>query len=190
MKKWLVLAIALLSCVVVQASSIERIEVLSSKAILKNANGYFALSDGSLWKAVGFEKRWRTPSEWWNNVQLVPENYECVPNDWFLGAQIQIYSKYDNLEVNEANASNQEALKQCTHLLVNTRSGQVLFATELDPAECVIRLFNDAFQDGYQSGYSKGRLESYKDASEIYNSGHADGFKAGYEEGFQDGFRE
>ncbi len=189
MKKWLVIALALLSCLGLHASSIEKIEVLSSKVILQNTNGYFVLSDRSCWKAVGFAKRWRTPSEWWNNVQLVPENYECVPNDWFLGSQIQIYSKYENLEVNEANASNSEALKQCTHLLLNSRTGQVLFAVALEPAECIVQLFNDAYQDGHSVGYSQGRLKSYENATEIYNNGHADGYKSGYEEGFQDGFR-
>jgi hypothetical protein len=188
MKKWLLIALTLLSCSSIHATSYsypEKVEVLASKVVLQNTNGYFVLSDRSCWKAIGYSPRWRTLSEWWNNVQLVPENYECVPNDWFLGAQIEVYSKYGNLNISEADASNQDALKQCTHLLVNSRTGQVLFAIALEPAECIVQLFTDAYQDGYSFGYSEGRLNSYKNATEIYNSGHSDGYKLGYSEGYQ-----
>jgi len=185
MKKMLLLAATVLGCAFAEASEPEKIEALSAKVIMQNSNGYFAFSDGSCWKAIGFAKRWRTLSEWWNNVQLVPAEYECLPNDWFVGTQIQVYQKYGNLTVSESDASNQDALKQCTHLLVNARTGQVLFAIALHPADCLVQLSNEAREDGYNEGFSKGRLKSYQNATEVYN----DGYQAGYTAGFKDGVR-
>lgn len=184
MKKWFLFMI--LSCSMIYADQPEKIEMLSSKVICQNTNGYFVLSDGSCWKAVSFSKRWRSLSEWWNNVQLVPDNYECVPNDWYLGAQIAVYPKFGNLEVNEADASNQEVLKQCTHLFVNTRTGQVLFAISLQPAECIIQLFADAHEDGYNKGLYEARLKNYQNSSDSYKRGYAEGYKDGYVKGVQD----
>jgi len=183
MKKWFLVAAVALSCAVIHADDIEKIETLSSKVILQNTDGYFVFSDGSCWKAIGFSKRWRSLSEWWNNVQLVPAHYECVPNDWFLGTQIEIYPKRQALKVDEADASNQEALKQCTHLLVNTRTAQVLFAIALTPAECIVQLSKEMHKDGYDQGFHKGRLETYTNATNIYNDGYAAGYKIGYAEG-------
>jgi hypothetical protein len=187
MKNLLLVLITVFSCSAMYAGAVEKIEILSAKVILQNTEGYFALSDGTCLKAIGFSKRFRTPSEWWNNVQLVPENYECIPNDWFLGTEIEVYSKYDNLEVNEANASNQEELKQCTHLLFNTRNGQVLFAIMMHPSECLIQLFNDAHKDGYNKGYREGSNAQHKNSNDIYDSGYAEGYKEGYAEGYQAG---
>jgi len=184
-KKWFLIIIAVVSGLTLYAGEPERVDTLSTKVILQNTNGYFVFSDGSCWKAVGFSKRWRSLSEWWNGVQLVPKNYECLPNDWYVGTQIEVYSKYGNLEVDEANASNQEELKQCTHLLFNTRTGQVLFAIALHPADCMVQLFKEAYDEGYGKGFDQGRMESYKNATEIYNRGHTDGYKLGYTEGFK-----
>lgn len=185
MRNGFLITLVIFSCSVLCADYPERTGTLSSKVILQNTSGYFVLSDRSCWKAIGFATRWRTVSEWWNNVQLVPERYECIPNDWYLGTQIEVYSKYNNLEVSEANATNQEALKQCTHLLLNTRTGKVLFAVALEPAECIVQLFNEAYADGHDEGFTQGRLKSYQNATEIYNNGHAEGYKVGYAEGFR-----
>jgi len=190
MKKWLLSIAALISCTVLHADYPEKVETLSSKVILQNTSGYFVLSDGTCLKAIPFSKRWRSLKEWWRNVQLVPKNYECVPNDWYLGSQIEVYSKYENLEVSEANASNQEDLKQCTHLLFNTRTGQVLFAIAMHPAECVVQIYNDSYKDGYTDGYTEGRMEKHKNATDIYNAGFADDQKAGYTEGYQAALKE
>ena len=168
----------------------EKVEYLSAKVLLENTNAYYVLSDGSCWKVMGFVKRWRTPSEWWNNVQLVPQNYESIPNDWFLGTKIEAYPKYEYLNVDESNASNQADLKQCTHLLVNTRTGQVLFAIALHPSDCMIQVYNDAHDDGYNQGFTKGRLSSYQNATDIYNKGVSDGYKDGYAKGYQDAMKE
>jgi len=187
MKRYLLLALVVLGCVALEAGQPQRTGLsVSAKVILKSKQGYFVLSDGTSWKVIGFEKRWRSLSEWWNSVQLVPENYECMPNDWYLGASIDVYPKYGNLEVSEANASNQEDLKKCTHLLINTNTGQVLFAVGLDPATCLVQVFKDAYDDGYRVGYDAGKLSSYKNATEVYNDGHTDGYKEGYTEGYKD----
>ena len=173
------MAMAILSCAAVRADVVEKIETLSSKVILQNTDGYFVLSDGSCWKVIGFSKRWRSLREWWNNVQLAPANYECVPNDWFLGTEIEVYSKRQALQVDEADASNQASLKQCTHLLVNTRTAHVLFAIALTPAECIVQLSKEMHKDGYDQGLHKGRVEGYANGA----NGYAVGYKVGYEEG-------
>lgn len=188
MRKLVVVLIGLFSCLAMQAGEPEKREILSSKIILQNTEGYFILSDGSYWKTVPFVKRWRTLSEWWNGDALIPQNYECVPSDWYIGAEIDVYPKYENLIINEANASNQEMIKQCTHLFVNTKNGQILFAISLHPIECLNRLFKDAHQEGYDAGYSKGREAVYENAGDAYNQGCADGYKGGYREGYQAGF--
>jgi hypothetical protein len=178
MKTWSIIALAFLAFSFSSVNPPEKIEMLSAKVILQNTNGYFVLSDHSCWKAVGFSTRWRSLSEWWNNVKLVPENFECVPNDWALGTEIEVYAKYENLTVNESDASNQETLKQCTHLMYNRRTGQVLFAIALHPVDCVVQLYNDSYNDGYNAGYSKGRSTSYQ-------AGHDDGYRSGYADGYQ-----
>lgn len=190
MKKCFLIAIALFGFSVTYANNPEKVEALSAKVILLNTNGYFALSDGSFWKVISFSKRWRTLTEWWNNVQLVPKNYECVPNDWFLGSQIEVYSKVTNLNIDEADAANQEDLRRCTHLLINSRTGQVLFAIALEPADCLVQLFNEAHEEGYNKGFNEGRMKGNQNATDIYNSGRAAGYRTGYAEGFQDAKRE
>ncbi|MGD2169559.1 MAG: hypothetical protein PVI40_04905 [Chlamydiota bacterium] len=185
MKKWLLMIVAIISCSAIYANQPERVETLSAKIIKKNKEGYFVLADGSYWKAIGFSKRWRSLSEWWNNVELAPEQYDCVPDDWYLGSLIEVYPKYGNLEISEADASNQEIIKQCTNLLVNNRTGQVLFAIELSPEECLVRLFEEARNEGYDEGYIEGTKKNYKNSAESYNRGHAEGYRVGYTEGYQ-----
>jgi hypothetical protein len=183
-------AVMIFGCSVGYSDSPEKVAKLSSRVILENTDGYFALSDGSLWKVVGFSKRWRTLSEWWNNVQLTPKNYECVPGDWHLGTQIEIYAKNAHLNANEANASNQESLKQCSHLLVNTRTEQTLFAIALEPSEAIVQLFQDAHGDGYRKGFFQGRSDHYQSADSIYEDGYKNGYQKGYSEGYQKAHQE
>lgn len=189
MKKWLI-TLCVLSSAFLCANSADRVGALASKVVLQNTNGYFVLTDGSCWKVVPFAKRWRTISEWWNNVEIVPENYESSPKDWFIGTQVEAYSKFNNLEVSEKNASNQETLKQCTHILVNSRTGQVLFGIQLDPADCILQLYNDAHDEGHKKGVDQGRMSAYKNSTESFNAGRAEGYKLGYAEGFQEGLKE
>ena len=184
MKK--IFLIAVLSCSFISAKEPEKIEMLSSKVILKNTSAYVVLSDKSCWKVMAFSPRWRTATEWWNNVQLMPKEYESVPADWYLGSQIEVYQKYGNLELNEANAANQDISKQCSCLFTNTRTGQILFAIVLDPAECIIQLFNEAQEEGYNNGYQKGRSSGNQNYSEIYNAGYSNGYDIGYRKGILD----
>jgi hypothetical protein len=186
MKKWLFIVVMVFCSCALNASEAEREEYLSAKVILQNKTGYYVLTDGSCWKVIGFEKRWRTPREWWNNVQLVPRNYECIPNDWFLGAKIQAYPKYEYLNVDEANASNEAELKQCTHLLLNTRTGQVLFAIALHASDCMVQVYTSSRDEGYHQGYTEGKLSSYQNANDIFNRGVSEGYKNGYSKGYQD----
>jgi hypothetical protein len=185
MKRSFLIALTVFSCSLAFAEEAEKIETLSSKIILQDTNGYFVLSDGSCWKVIGFSKRWRSLSEWWNDVKLAPETYECVPNDWYVGTQVEAHAKYNKLEAPEANASNQDALKQCTHLLINTRTKQVLFAIALQPADCMIQIFNEASREGYNRGFNEGRSKGYQNSREIYNNGHAEGVREGYREGYR-----
>lgn len=161
----------------------EKIGILSSKVILQNGNGYFVLCDGSCWKAICFNKRWRTLSEWWNGVDLVPDQYENYPKDWYLGTPIEIFSKHDSHEAKESNASNENELKQCTHLMVNTRTGYTLFVISMHPADCIIQLFNDAHEDGYNKGIEEAKKHLNVQSSNSYRAGYTEGYKAGYVEG-------
>lgn len=185
MKKWVL--IALLSCSFGYAGTPEKTGTLSSKVVLQNTSGYFVLSDRSCWKTFGFTKRWRSLSEWWQDAKLVPEKWESLPTDWHSGTQIEVYPKFGNLEVDEANASNQADLKQCTHLLVNTRTGKILFAIALEPSECVTMLHKESREEGYNEGYEKGRSNAYKNATDLFNKGREEGRKAGYAEGYKAG---
>lgn len=178
MRNWFLGLVFALSCSIVSANQPERVEVLSSKVVLANSDAYFVLSDGSYWKVITFLKRWRSVSEWWNDVKLIPENYESVPNNWFVGTEIDVYPKYGNVGVDEANASNQEVLRQCTHLFCNSRNGQVLFAAEIHPSEGPVRIFNE----GLKEGYSKGVKASSQKTEEVYNQGYTEGYKRGYKD--------
>lgn len=156
MKKWCTLLIALVICSFNYADEPENIEILSSKAMLQSSEGYFALSDGSCWKVMGFSPRWRSLCEWWHNTQIVPPNYLTTPADWLIGTQIEIYPIYGNIEANLDNASNEEDLMECTHLLFDVKTNRVLFAVSMHPAECMAEIFNDAHKDGYDHGFKAG----------------------------------
>ncbi|MBI2743600.1 MAG: hypothetical protein HYX48_06760 [Chlamydiales bacterium] len=185
MRNYILIAVTLFACSTISAEEAERVESLSSKVIMKDSTGYFVLSDKSCWKAIGFSRRWRSLSEWWNNVQLAPETHECVPNDWYLGTEIEVYPKRDNMQVKEADAANQDAIKQCTHMFVNSRTGQVLFAIALEPSVCIIQLHKEAYQDGHAVGFNEGRMKSTENAREIRNAAYTEGHTIGYREGFR-----
>lgn len=189
MKKWCFLLLSLFTCAFVDAGGPEFVEILSSKVVLQNSDGYFALSNGTCWKVISFSPRWRSVSEWWNNVQIIPDNYKSKPIDWLDGTQIEIYPVYGNSGVDLDNASNQESLKQCTNLLLNTRTGQVLFAMPLHPAQCIIELATNVYKDGHARGLIEGRSQQFKNAEESYDRGFEEGFKKGYAEGFSNGHR-
>lgn len=140
---------------------------------------YYMLSDGTFWTVTSFIKRWRTVGEWIRGDELyVPDHFVSSPGDWAAGQTIEIYSKYDHLRIDESFAENVEALKQCTHLFVNTRTEKILFALPLDlhPADFMALLYNDGRNDGYDKGYEEG-----------YSIGHSYGYSAGYSIGYSSG---
>ena len=157
----------------------EQGEILSAKIPLQNGNGYVVLSDRSCWKVVVFTKRWRNLDEWWNNVQIVPENYECKLEDWHPGTPIAVYLKSENQIADEANASNQEDLRQCPYILVNRRTQKVLFAIPMEPAECLLTIFKEAYTEGHAAGYRIG-----------YSTGTQASYTTGYELGYNNGYQE
>lgn len=185
MQKGICIIALMISSCFLMAELPEKVGALSSKVILKNQSGYFVLSDGSCWKVVPFSKRWRSLSEWWKDVELVPERYTAVPDDWFLGVEVEAYLKYDHLEVDEANASNRKMLKKCTHLLVNSKTRQVLFAIALDMTDCIVQVFQDAYEDGYNKGYDKGYDKGkFSGDSLVTKAQLRDEYDKGYKEGY------
>lgn len=84
MKKYLFIFLSLL-CSMAYAMPPETIAQLSARITVADGSGYYVLSDNSCWKVIYFSKRWRSLSEWWNNVRLVPEMFECSPKDWIEG---------------------------------------------------------------------------------------------------------
>lgn len=156
MRSSILTVILVLALFNVDAGDPEKIETLTAKAPL-NTQGFYVLSDGSCWKVFPFVKRTRSLTEWWNNEQLIPNNYEVVPDDWLIGTKIEIYPKQENLNVNEADAYNQNDLGQCTHLFVNAGNQQILFGVLLSTEDCVVQ----AFKEGYEAGYKKGRSRGF-----------------------------
>lgn len=175
MKQWF-LSIMIAFAASVCATEATNVGSIAGKVVLESGKGYFLLSDGTFWKVYPFVKRWRTLFEWIKGTELaIPDNYEGLPADWTLSAEVEAYPKYGNLSIDEANASNEDDLKKCTHLLFNRGTGQILFAILLHPADFMIQIFNDGVSEGASNGYSKG-----------YSSGYSAGYNVGYSTGYSD----
>lgn len=156
---------------------------LTSKIDIDAGGSYYCLSDGSLWRVYDFNPRWRSLSEWWNDVCLVPEDFKCKTRDWFLGSEIQVISKQDAHQVCLEDAENQKVLKNCTHLLYNLPAGKYLFAVHLEPKDCLVYLYQDAFEIGHKKGYAEAKLEGNRESAKEFKKG----YEAGYFKGFNDG---
>ncbi|OGN63659.1 MAG: hypothetical protein A3E80_02695 [Chlamydiae bacterium RIFCSPHIGHO2_12_FULL_49_9] len=190
-----ILMMAVLSSSYSFSNEPERAGKLSSKVILKDQGGFFILSDGSFWRAIEYKKRPRTFLEWLQKIILVPENYECNPIDWVLGSNIQVYPKQGYSTADEGNALNEDALKQCTHILVNAGNEQILFAVPLTSADCLAQVYQGArkeglkqgdkneYQKGYNTGLSRGRSTQQMNSGESYDKGYKDGYKEGFAKG-------
>lgn len=174
------------------SQNFDREEKLASSVLINDKVGYFCLSDGSLWKVITFTKRWRSLGEWWEGVQLAPESYETSPKDWLLGSEISICSKFEAIEVNELDAVNHDELKQCTHLLMNQGTRQVLFAIPLTSMQCMDLIFKEGKLLGYEEGYneaSMNKIVSHKKNTEnAYKTGYETGKKIGFEQGYEKGY--
>ena len=192
MKKYLLAVICLFAVSSASASSNatpERAGSLCGHISVGDTTAFFTLSDGSFWKAKSFVTRWRSPLEWWQGVEVAPPvHFRCTPKDWFLGAPIAVYPKY-GMEIDASNASNQEELKQCTHVLINQHTGQVLFGIALAPAVAMNDIYNTGVTAGYNEGLQKGHREGHQAAFQNgYNQGYKEGFKKGEDQGFELGF--
>jgi hypothetical protein len=158
---------------------------LTSKVLINESTGFYTLSDGSFWKVFNFSPRWRTISEWWNDVKLIPEAYDTAPQDWYIGADLEVISKLDHLDAKESDSSHKNLLARCTHIIRNTGSNKCLFAVELKPETLLVELYNDTYKSAYEKGYYKGQLSSDLDASKQYEKG----YEAGYYQGRIDASR-
>lgn len=176
MKKHILLAFAVLLCSIIQANQPEKIGILSAKAILSETDGYYVFSDNTCWKVFSFSKRRRSLKEWWNNVQLAPEIFECAPNNWNVGTEIEVYPKAEFLGIPEENASNKIIIKNCSHVFVNAQTKQVLFGNALGTTDCIVQLFAESYQTGYDNGYTNGYAAGY---SYGYVMGDLQGYNRG-----------
>jgi hypothetical protein len=157
---------------------------LSGKIIIEDSSNYFLLSDGTCWQVLGFQIRTRGFVEWWHGVQLItPDKCDCKPNDWVLGSEVEAYTIRDSQKIDISNAENIESLKNCTHYLVNAKNGQILFGTSLLPADCMVKIYNEAatpaYNRGYTAGFSAGQQISQQFVSDAYSRGYTAGYLAG-----------
>lgn len=130
-------------------------QVLVGKVALELGRGFCILADGSCWKVMKYQRRWRNPYEWWYNEQLISENYEANLENWRLSTQIAIYPKEEYGTIDLKDASNAAELEQCAYVLVNQVNGQIVFARLLNPVQCLEEAYNDAFDYGFHRGVSR-----------------------------------
>lgn len=146
---------------------------LVAKVLPTETRGYFVFSDGTFWKVSSFIKRWRTPLEWIAGDELyVPENYDCTVAIWTLGDEFEAYPKFGNARVNDSDASNEEAIKNHSHILVNTRTEKILFATPIHPSDFMIQVYDEGYNEGYSSGYSEGYSSGYSAGNNAVDQQH------------------
>lgn len=155
---------------------------LCAKVIVQPSAGFYSLSDGSIWKVMGLEPRWRTISEWWNNVQIVPESFVCTVNDFYIGAKVKIVPKHEWTSFDDGCAYNKEALARCSHIIVNTGTNKCVFAVALTPETALVEVYNESYKQGYATGYEKGCLSTNIEARNQYERG----YQAGYQKCVQD----
>jgi len=173
----------LLFSVSVFADEAEHRGDLSGKVVIQSDFGYFLLSDGSYWKVYSFAIRSRGFFEWIRGIQLLtPENCDCKADDWVLGSSVEAYPK-SGTYIDLSDADNIDALKNCTHFLVNTNTGKILFCIPLLPADCMTQIYQDAarlaFSKGYQAGFSAAESAVRLHISNAYNQGFSAGYAAG-----------
>ena len=174
-------------------AEIDHKATLSEKISANDGSSFFVLSDGSCWRVYGFQIRWRGVVEWFRGVQLItPENCDCKPDDWVRGSDIEAYPRCDGIDMDISDAGNLDALKKCTHILMNTKNEQILFGTPLLTGDCMIDVYNDAKVVGYNRGYSEGfssghQIGQWTNEEEAYFKGHDDGYEEGYTAGYQVG---
>lgn len=128
--------------------SFAQAETLEGVVTLHGDPSYFVLSNGQCYVALPFNKRWRTPSEWWNDVQIAEEYFDTDPADWQPGSRIDIYS-IKEFAIPFQNASNSTYLKQCTSVFINNSTGKVLLAYPISIVDCLLAVYQRGLDDGY-----------------------------------------
>lgn len=182
MIKYLLACLCVLNMGLSASESKEHEDVLVSKVVVNDFSGFYSLSDGSIWKVMGLTPRWRTLSEWWNSIQIVPEDFECAINDFYVGANIQIIPKHEYEAFSDGCASNKNDLARCSHIILNKGTNKCVFAVALKPETAIVEVYNESFKQGYSSGYNKGRLATNVEAYDQYEKG----YQAGYQNGVKD----
>lgn len=195
MKKYLLGVVCLFATSLMHADETQEVAYAGSLAgqiFVGDTNGFFILSDGSCWKTASFITRWRNPLEWWNSVDLnPPQNFQCTPKDWTLGAPIEVYPKLRLSGIDISNASNAAELNQCTHVMINQHTGHVLFSVALAPSVAMMEIFKTGHAAGYKEGVQKGSSETRQVAhKEGYNEGRQAAYQEGYNEGRQSAHQE
>ncbi|MBX7067353.1 MAG: hypothetical protein K1X28_08990 [Parachlamydiales bacterium] len=128
-----------------------------AKFVLEDSHGYFVMADGTYWKVNSFVTRWRSLLEWIGGDEVyVPDTYQCTVKDWVVGEEFDYFPKIGNIRVNEADASNEAELKKHNYILVNGRTGKVLFGTPVHPADFITSVYDEGYNAGYRKGYSAG----------------------------------
>lgn len=181
MKNILLLTLTVLSNALF-AGSEDAVINLTSKVIIDDHVGFYSLSDGTTWKVFSFSPRWRSLSEWWQGVELVLESYLTEPDDWYVGADVEILAKNQNMQAKDDDSSISNSISRCTHIIHNVATDKCLFAVELRPECVLVELYNDTYKIAYDRGFTKGRLKNDAEASKQFEKG----YQAGYQQGKRD----
>lgn len=165
----------------------EQESILASKVIITDSSGFYAMGDLSIWKVIGLSPRWRSLSEWWNGVQIVPEDFQCSINDFYVGAKLRIIPKHEYNIFDDACAANKSDLARCSHVIVNTATNKCVFAIALRPETAIVELYNESYNQGYSLGYNEGRRRINVENYHQYEKGYRDGYKQGLKDALVNG---
>jgi hypothetical protein len=161
-------------------ATILQAEVIQGSVIGGENTAYWILDDGSFWKVFSFVKRWRGPLEWFRGDDLgVPDSYQTSLDQWVSGTEIAVMSKSE-VAADFTNASNQEDLRQATHVIVHKHTGHTLFALSMSANHFLTSVFNEGKLLGRSESYEKGKQDGFQ-------RGFALGECEGYEKGFTEG---
>lgn len=168
MKKHLCCLFTFLSVSCFASATIDSELYLASKVVVHPECGYYVLSDGSMWKVFALHPRWRTLSEWWNSVKIVPEELDCKPDDFYLGVPIKVIQRHGFVKFDETVASNAATLNSCGHIIVNLVSNKGLFAYALKPENALFDVYHEGYRTGHAKGYFEGEVDGSKRTKKYY----------------------
>ena len=92
------------------------------------------------------------------NEVHVPDICQCTVKEWGVGDEYECLPKRGELflRLNVAEASNESELRQHDYLLVNARTGKILFSTPVQPKDFIRALYDEVYNAGYSSGHNDG----------------------------------